>query len=712
MSRLKYKWLAALFLFVAPFCAVLDRTESFAQSPYGNDPFQQQDPFGNNISGNLSANPFMTDNAQQDTTARDTTKKERKPLESYFFDNETRAQKNFAWNINMSKNRIRMTTIDTLLTDFQVDYPFLKKGVGDAYLGNLGAPSVPLAYYDRPVFRDFQMAQPLYSYLYTPENAPYYNVKKPLTQVGYLTAGQRLYAEENITVLHAQNITPSTGFNITFHTMGTKGIYTNQATRDTDFSLGISHNGKRYTGYVGYIFNTIRMKENGGVTDDWYITGTKLDEAFEVPFMLSDAQNLMQNHTFYTFHSYGIPLRRLTDDDFSMAGVPAIYVGYSLQYDRWHRLYTDTYAGMQAPDPDGGTASNPLPTSPFYDNWYFNATASRDSTFESKLSNRLFVQLQPWDRNGIVGTVDAGVGVDTHHYFQFQPEDFLSGNTRGVNRNSFYVYGAVEGKFRKYFDWNGDLRYVPFGYRQNDLEANASAKLSIYFGEHPVSLSGHFGYSLRDPSYWSENYYSNHFIWHNAFQKENETVLDVHLTAPTVNAEAGFYQSVAGNKIYYGPNGAPRQASAPVSVTGIYLRKDFRIGILHLNHRVLMQWSTNQEVVPVPLVSAYLSYFVEFDAVRDVLRLKIGVDGRYNTKYYAFGYNPATGQFYNQRETMIGGYPMLDFYVTAKWKRMRIFLKVAHLSQDFFNTREYFQVLHYPLNRRVFKMGLSWSFYD
>ena len=147
-------------------------------------------------------------------------------------------------------------------------------------------------------------------------------------------------------------------------------------------------------------------------------------------------------------------------------------------------------------------------------------------------------------------------------------------------------------------------------------------------------------------------------------------------------------------------------------MTGIYLRKDFRIGILHLNHRVLMQWSTNQEVVPVPLVSAYLSYFVEFDAVRDVLRLKIGVDGRYNTKYYAFGYNPATGQFYNQRETMIGGYPMLDFYVTAKWKRMRIFLKVAHLSQDFFNTREYFQVLHYPLNRRVFKMGLSWSFYD
>ena len=72
------------------------------------------------------------------------------------------------------------------------------------------------------------MAQPLYSYLYTPESAPFYNVKKPLTQLGYITAGQRQYAEENISILHAQNITPSTGFNVTYHTMGTRGIYMNQ----------------------------------------------------------------------------------------------------------------------------------------------------------------------------------------------------------------------------------------------------------------------------------------------------------------------------------------------------------------------------------------------------------------------------------------------------------------------------------------------------
>ena len=315
MRGLKYKIITVLAVFVMPFCAEVSG-QSFNTLNPGMGDFNDmnfQTP------GGIGANPFQTEEGPLDSARMDTTKKERKPLESYFFNDSIRSQNNFAWNINMSMNRIEMTRIDTILYDFQVDYPFLKKDVGDAYLGNLGAPSIPLGFYDRPQFRDFQMAQPLYSYLYTPESAPFYNVKKPLTQLGYITAGQRQYAEENISILHAQNITPSTGFNVTYHTMGTRGIYMNQATRDTDFSLGVSHNGKRYTGYAGYIFNTIRMQENGGVVDDWYITGVKKERPFEIPFMLSDARNILKNNTFYTFHSYGIPLRRLTDDDFSMA---------------------------------------------------------------------------------------------------------------------------------------------------------------------------------------------------------------------------------------------------------------------------------------------------------------------------------------------------------------------------------------------------------
>ena len=71
-----------------------------------------------------------------------------------------------------------------------------------------------------------------------------------------------------------------------------------------------------------------------------------------------------------------------------------------------------------------------------------------------------------------------------------------------------------------------------------------------------------------------------------------------------------------------------------------------------------------------------------------------------------------TAQFYTQREKKLGNYPMIDVFVAAKWKRMRILAKMQHLNDNLFGDRNYFTVLHYPQNKRVFKMGFSWSFYD
>jgi hypothetical protein len=131
-----------------------------------------------------------------------------------------------------------------------------------------------------------------------------------------------------------------------------------------------------------------------------------------------------------------------------------------------------------------------------------------------------------------------------------------------------------------------------------------------------------------------------------------------------------------------------------------------------LDNRVLLQWSTNQEVAPVPLLSAFLSYYYEFWVVRNVLRLQIGLDGRYNTRYYAPGYNPALSAFYNQREVEVGNYPYMDAFVMGKWKRMRIFLKYQHVNKGLFGNGEYFSAANYPLNPGMFKIGISWGFYD
>ncbi|MCC8034687.1 MAG: putative porin [Rikenellaceae bacterium] len=664
-----------------------------------------------------ASNPFATD---EDEELADTTKKERKvrkPLESYFFDDSLRQEGSFAWNVDMYRNKVTRAVIDTLTTGFQITYPFLINGIGDEHQGPLGGASVPLSYFDRPNYENFNFGQAYDTYNLFPDRALFFNVKRPLTIFTYLTAGQKQKAEENFGITHAQNISPSTGFNLDYKSRGTRGVWNWQKMRAKNLSLAASHTGKKYSVHAGYIYNTIQNNENGGI---WDVEGFKNpEEQVEQPNVvrtnLNDAYNLIKDNTFYVTQSYGVPLRKLTEDDFSIADQSSIFFGHAFQYSRWHRVYTDTRA--QSLIDENTSSTLPQGERPsFYEDWFYSTT-TRDSIAEILVSNRLFVQIQPFDRDGIIGTIDAGVGMDNHIYYQFTPDAFLQGPAN-VKKTGYYAYGSLEGKFRQYLSWGGDVKYPPTGYRSGDLKLGADLSLSAFIKGKPLTLSGRFSHDRRSPSYWSERYFSNHFAWSNSFNKENETRIEASFTMPWAGFELSAYQSVVNNKIYYLAHDGtidPVQATESVSVTGVYLRKDFRLGGFHFNHRVMTQWSSSQEIIPVPLASAYVSYFFEFNIVRNVLRAQFGFDGRYNTKWYAYGWDPSSANFYVQdpdKREKVGDYPMIDIFLNAKWKRMRILLKLEHFNDDMFGTRNYFSVPTYPQNKRVFKLGFSWSFYD
>jgi hypothetical protein len=647
------------------------------------------DQYGNPIDPNASQGMQI---GNQDSTK----KKIRKPLESYFFDDSIRKREIFVWNVDTYRNKVRMIGLDTMLNSKQPDYPFLKKDVGDAYQGNMGGASIPLNYFNRPQYRNYEFAQAFYAYFFEPESARFFNVKKPFTHFSYYTAGQTSRREEGFYINHAQNISPSTGFNVDYESKGTRGFYQWGKGRAKDLSVAFSHTGKKYSIHAGYIFNTINNKENGGMLDDRNITDTIFEQPSVIPVNLNDARTIIRNNAYYIVQSYGVPLSRLKDTDFSIADKSSIFFGHALVYSRWNKVYSDTKEA----------------SGDFYSSWYINPTATYDSISESLLSNRIFLQIQPWDRDGVVGLIDAGVGMDNHRYSQFVPGDFLRGGMKKVDKTDYYIYGSVDGKISKYFDWGGDAEFHPAGYRMTDLKVGARASVSAFIKGKPLTLSGKFTHETRSAGYWASKLFSNHYVWSNSFNKENETRVELSFKVPSWALELGAAQSMLSNKIYYDADARPAQYSGAVSVSGLYAQKDFRIGGLHLNHRVLLQWSTQDKVVPVPLFSAYLSYYFEFNVVKDVLRAQVGFDARYNTPYYAFGYSPATATFYNQREKQVGGYPLVDFYITGKWKRMRILLKLEHMNDGLFGGRNYFTLLHYPLQKMVFKYGMSWAFYD
>lgn len=669
-----------------------------------------QNPYDQTQQGAEGAEGQQTENA-------DSTKKERirKPLESYFFTDSIRALRNFQWNISRNKNEVYVHPIDTTLAMWRVDYPHYHKRLGNNSVGGLGQASQEVNYFERTPSREFTFAQPYDAYNYTLENVPFYNMKHPYIWMTYLESGQKRYREEHFEITASQNISPSTSVSLNYKARGARGKYDRARVRNHNFAGTVAHTGRRYSVHAGYLNNHIEQQENGGVVGEWAISDTTFEMPSGVPMRLAaaEARNIYRNNAFFIKQSIGIPLQRMTDRDFSMAELSAVYVGHTFEYNAWSKIYHDKYStyvnerGERNPD---GTYRPTQDT--YYKNWYYNPVESRDSTYEQIITNRLFVQVQPWDRNGVVGTIDGGVGLDNHTYSQFAPSDYATGRLGRVKKMAWFAYAGIEGKVRKYVSYGADFKFYPSGYRGGDYSINARAAFTAFIKGKPFTLSGSFTESSTSPGYWTENWSSNHYIWSNDFAKEGETRFNVSFTVPDHGIELGFWQSILRNKIYYGPDCLPAQHDGTVSVTSIYAQKNFHIKGLHLDHRVLVQLTSNREVVPLPLVSAFLSYYYEFWVKRDVLRLQVGVDGRFNTAYYATGYNPALSVFYNQNEVEVGNYPYLDAFVAAKWKRMRILLKYQHWNKGLFGNGRYFEVARYPLNPGMFKIGISWAFYD
>ena len=674
--------------------------------------------YGAGIPGMEGMTGMEGEEGMEQADSTDTKKKrERRPLESYYFNDTTRALYNWKWNVDRYYNRVNIMPLDTTLADWRTDYVFYRKGVGDMALGGLGQSSQPVNWFDRNQDRDFTFARGYDAYTARLENVPFYNGKSALTNMTYLESGQKRYREEHFELVHSQNINPSTSANVSYKARSTMGRYDWQRTKNHALSVGVAHTGKRYSIHAAYMNNMVDTRENGGVVGEWAIADTVFEMPSGVPMRLasSEAHNKYRNNAVFVKQAIAIPLERVTEYDFSVADLSAIYVGHQFEYNSWSKVYTDkrgTYSNERGHyNKETGEWESEDNLS-YYDDWFISPETTRDSISERLISNKLFVQVQPWDRYGAISTIDGGVGYDIHTYSYLRLQDYVRGDMTRDKRSSWYIYGAASGMIKRYADWRADAKYHPSGYRGGDLSAGGEITLRAFIREHPLILTGRFRYELRSPGYWHENLFSNHYVWFNSFDKESETRFEVNFSVPDIALEVGAWQGVMTNMIYYGNDSRVAQNPGTVSLTSLYARKDFRFAGFHLDHRALVQISSDEHVLPVPTFSAYLSYYYEFWVVRDVLRVQVGLDGRFNTAYYAPGYNPALSAFYNQREVKIGNYPYLDAFVSAKWKRMRILLKLQHLNQNLFGNGEYFQVARYPLNPRMFKFGISWSFYD
>jgi hypothetical protein len=91
--------------------------------------------------------------------------------------------------------------------------------------------------------------------------------------------------------------------------------------------------------------------------------------------------------------------------------------------------------------------------------------------------------------------------------------------------------------------------------------------------------------------------------------------------------------------------------------------------------------------------------------------MQIGLQLNSYEKYYAPYFMPVADNFYYQNQTNFSQQHQLQFFINAKIKKVRIFIKADNLLQGVDGHGAYVSK-YYPLPDRTVKFGISWRFLD
>ena len=629
------------------------------------------------------------------------------------------------------------------------DYPFYKKDVNAIWLGVAGSPAELYNFFKREEEPDAKYFTPYQLWTFTPESLPNYNTKTPYVELAYWGTlfANKEKEESNIKVLVTQNITPELNLTLQYTNFSGRGMLRREDTSYRTFVASTNYTGKNYLMHAGFIYNRIQRSENGGITDLSMIRDTTID-AREIEVYLKEANSMMRTNTVYLDQSYRIPFNFIEDlkgrkerkieqarrdsimasgDSLAIAALKAMeeaelaeaaqqkdtakintditsaFIGHSSEFAVFRRSYQDKIA---ASDTYGRE---------FYKDFFLNPTMSHDSMRVMRVENKVFLRLQPFKSDGIVSKLDVGIGDKVLNFYSFRPSGYLTGPTNIV-QNSMYVYAGANGQYKKYFKWDASGKYNFLGHEINDFGVDANIECNIYpfrkDKNSPLSIRGHFETSLKEPNYYDQHLYTNHFMWNNDFQKISTTKVEGTVAIPRWKMDASFGYALLSNNIYYDFNGIVRQNTAPMSIISANLRKDFELWKFHLDNRLLFQYSSNPDVVTLPMLALNLRYYLQFDVVKNVMQMQIGANGTFTTLWYAPAYNPVVGVFHNQNERRYGNCPYIDAFVNVQWKRVSLFVKFVNVNMGWPAKKyDYFTADGYINTQRAFKFGISWPFW-
>lgn len=209
------------------------------------------------------------------------------------------------WTIDSKFGDIRKAEPDTL-SHMYMNSIFTTGKYGEYNtLGNVGSPRISRIFIDCNEDGQFIFTHPYDFFVKSVDTFHFTNTLSPFTNLNYNTCGNRTNGEDHFTAKFGVNSGKRLGVGFNFDYIYGRGFYQNQSTSHFNYTMYGSYLGDRYQAHVLMSTNHQKVTENGGITNDYYITHPEsFDDDFlsnEIPTVLEQNWNRNDNqHIFFT----------------------------------------------------------------------------------------------------------------------------------------------------------------------------------------------------------------------------------------------------------------------------------------------------------------------------------------------------------------------------------------------------------------------------
>ena len=359
----------------------------------------------------------------------------------------------------------------------------------------------------------------------------------------------------------------------------------------------------------------------------------------------------------------------------------------------------------------------------YYDAGRLTGDSIYDQTKHWHMKNTFAIAMlegfNKWAKAGL----KAFASYDLRHY----ELPTMEGGFEKYNEHALSVGGQLSKQEGKTLHYNAVAEIGLTGVDAGTLAIDGNVDVNIPFLGDTLQVRGDAFFHRETPSFYYRNYHARHLWWENDLDKTIHTRIMGTLSFPKTRTKLRVAVDEIKNYTYFsqsyditekglrtGVMVTPMQESGGINLLTAQLEQNFRLGILNWENQLTYQHSSKESVLPVPAFNAYTNLYIKFKVVK-VLNVDLGADMRYFTSYEAPDYSPYMGQYTVQgngeNNVKIGNYPIVNVYANVHIKHTRFFVMMSHINAGQ-GDKNYFFAPHYPMNERVFRIGVSWNFFN